>query len=351
MAGELATTSPVALAVPEIGAMSLDQMYHFAEMAAGSGMYGIKTVQSAYTLMGICASEGKNPLQALREYHIMGNGKPTKRADAMLAEFLARGGKHTIEESSHTRCAMTFSFGDTVFESVWTIDDAERAELTTGPNAANWRKYPRNMLRARAVSDGVRTVMPGVVVGIYTPEEEGDMDDKQDGRSRRESSANSVNPAPASVPATPSAPALSVAPPPAPPKNVTPALPAASAPNSPDEKRNRDERAERLTNAQVAFGEEYVRVTSRQKLATREEAKDFLSLLWPDADSEPRYGDPEAWAKGTTLIADWWAGQNAALSPSMATEVPVIVAPLTRTTPEPTATADDMSDLSDPFAE
>jgi hypothetical protein len=35
----------------------------------------------------------------------------------------------------------------------------------------NWKNYARAMLRARCVSEGVRTVYPGCVVGVYTPEE------------------------------------------------------------------------------------------------------------------------------------------------------------------------------------
>jgi len=35
----------------------------------------------------------------------------------------------------------------------------------------NWKAYPRAMMRARVVSEGIRTVFPGVVLGVYTPEE------------------------------------------------------------------------------------------------------------------------------------------------------------------------------------
>jgi hypothetical protein len=35
----------------------------------------------------------------------------------------------------------------------------------------NWRNYPRAMLRARCISEGIRTVFPACVAGVYTPEE------------------------------------------------------------------------------------------------------------------------------------------------------------------------------------
>ena len=34
-----------------------------------------------------------------------------------------------------------------------------------------WKKYPRQMLRARVISEGVRTAYPGVLGGLYAPEE------------------------------------------------------------------------------------------------------------------------------------------------------------------------------------
>jgi hypothetical protein len=41
-----------------------------------------------------------------------------------------------------------------------------------------WRQYPRQMLRSRVISEGVKTVYPGVAVGVYTPEEVQDFDVK-----------------------------------------------------------------------------------------------------------------------------------------------------------------------------
>lgn len=51
----------------------------------------------------------------------------------------------------------------------WTLEDARRAGLLD--RGENWQKYPRAMLRARLISEGVRTIFPGVAIGLYTPEE------------------------------------------------------------------------------------------------------------------------------------------------------------------------------------
>jgi hypothetical protein len=39
-----------------------------------------------------------------------------------------------------------------------------------------WKKYPRQMLRSRVVSEGVRTVYPNATSGLYVPEEVRDFD-------------------------------------------------------------------------------------------------------------------------------------------------------------------------------
>ncbi|MEB3214553.1 MAG: hypothetical protein VKL39_24605, partial [Leptolyngbyaceae bacterium] len=57
-------------------------------------------------------------------------------------------------------------------EIEWTIAQAKAAGLT---GKEVWRQYPRAMLRARVISEGIRTVFPGVAVGVYTPEEIGDL--------------------------------------------------------------------------------------------------------------------------------------------------------------------------------
>ena len=54
----------------------------------------------------------------------------------------------------------------------WTTDMAVSAGLTRNPT---WKSYPRQMLRARCISEGIRTIYPGVAIGTYTPEEAEDM--------------------------------------------------------------------------------------------------------------------------------------------------------------------------------
>jgi hypothetical protein len=116
----------------------------------------------------------------------------------MLARFQAAGGKVEWIELTDTKCTGIFSHAQGGSVSItWDMARAKQAELSTGKD--NWRKYPRQMLRARVVSEGVRTVYPGVCVGVYTPEEVEDFD-AQKKRPTRETTAEVIAPPKAQEP-------------------------------------------------------------------------------------------------------------------------------------------------------
>ena len=52
----------------------------------------IQSVEAALTLMMLCDADGIHPMMALRRYDIIQN-RPAMKTDAMLAEFMRRGGK------------------------------------------------------------------------------------------------------------------------------------------------------------------------------------------------------------------------------------------------------------------
>ena len=126
--------------------------------------------EQAVALMLLAQAEGMHPMRAIQEYHII-QGRPAMRTDAMLARFQRAGGKVTWHELNDKKAKATFEHpqgGKVTIE--WTIEMAKRAGLLD-KQGSNWLKYPRAMLRARVISEGIRTVFPGVIVGIYTPEE------------------------------------------------------------------------------------------------------------------------------------------------------------------------------------
>lgn len=135
---------------------------------AKSGLFGMKTPEQALALMLVAQSEGLHPARAAMEYHVI-QGRPALKADAMLARFQNAGGKVEWKEYTDTRVIGVFSHPQGGSISVeWSIAMADKAGLTKNPT---WRQYPRQMLRARCISEGIRTVYPGVSVGVYTPEE------------------------------------------------------------------------------------------------------------------------------------------------------------------------------------
>jgi hypothetical protein len=160
----------------EIATVSVTDIEKMALAVAKSGMFGVRTPEQAMSLMLIAQAEGLHPAIAARDYHVI-QGRPALRADAMLARFQAAGGR--VEWVDHTDAKVSARFSHPLGGSVlidWTIERAKNAGLT---NKETWRSYPRQMLRSRVISEGVRAVFPGVAVGTYTVEEVQDMSGSQ----------------------------------------------------------------------------------------------------------------------------------------------------------------------------
>ena len=163
------TARPQDVAPAPVDVVAMDKM---ASAVARSGLFAL-TEPQAFTLMLLAHSRGLHPAQAFERYHVI-NNRPSMKADAMLAEFQANGGVVTWAQHDDDACQATFEcpgVGSPV-TIIWTRDDAKRAQLLRNPM---WDKYPRQMLRARVISEGVRMCMPGITIGIYTEEEARDI--------------------------------------------------------------------------------------------------------------------------------------------------------------------------------
>jgi hypothetical protein len=174
---------------------SLAEIQKMAEMVAASRLFpGVQDAQTAATLMLLCHAEGLHPIQAMRRYHII-EGRPSMKADAMLAEFQQRGGRVRWITSTDAECEAHFWHpvlnpdGITIRVA---LNDFLESGVATGYNRdtrkvetkANWKKFPRQMLRARAVSEGVRAIDPGTAVGIYSSEEASDFEPEDETATR-----------------------------------------------------------------------------------------------------------------------------------------------------------------------
>jgi hypothetical protein len=148
--------------------ITVNDIQTMANAVVKSQLFGIKTVEQATALMLIAQAEGYHPALAARDYHII-QGRPTLKAETMMARFQQQGGKVEWNVLTNEEVTATFShpMGGTA-TITWNMEMAKAAKLS---DKDNWKAYPRAMMRARVVSEGIRTVFPGVVLGVYTPEE------------------------------------------------------------------------------------------------------------------------------------------------------------------------------------
>ncbi len=152
--------------------MPFADMERLAVAIAKSGMFGMKTPEQALTLMMISQAEGRHPALAARDYDII-QGRPAKKAEAMLRDFLDAGGKVEWHALNDMIADATFAHpqGGTARIS-WDMARAATAQLA---GKDMYKKFPRQMLRSRTVSEGVRTVWPMASSGFYVPEEARDI--------------------------------------------------------------------------------------------------------------------------------------------------------------------------------
>ena len=152
----------------------ISAMERIAKALASSRLFGVQNVEQALALCLVAQAEGRHPATAAGDYSII-QGRPSKKADAMLRDFLSSGGK--VEWHSYTDDKADATFTHPLGGSIrldWTMARAKQAQLAS----AMYTKYPRQMLRARVISEGVRTVFPGATSGMYVPEETADFDPK-----------------------------------------------------------------------------------------------------------------------------------------------------------------------------
>jgi len=118
---------------------------------------------------------GVGPFASMRGI-VVNHGKLELSA-GLVGSLIKQSGVYDYRIVTHTneQCILTFyEQGNDVGKSGFTIEDAQKAGLTTGTNAHSWSHYPRNMLFSRALTNGARWYCPDIFSGsIYTPDEMG----------------------------------------------------------------------------------------------------------------------------------------------------------------------------------
>lgn len=154
--------------VTTIEKMPLADMMVIGKLFAESGMF-VDSKNQAQAVVKIMAGAeiGIPAFAAMSGIHII-QGKPTIGAGLIAARVKGSGKyDYRVIEQTDKNCSIDFFQGDKKIGNVaFSIDDAKRA------GTKNLDKFPKNMLFARAISNGVKWFCPDVFSGpVYVPEE------------------------------------------------------------------------------------------------------------------------------------------------------------------------------------
>lgn len=128
----------------------------------------------ASTLMG--RELGFSPMMSLYAFVVI-QGSVTMKVFTMNAIVRAKCPDALIEikidhGKKEARVVAKRNKDDLGYESLWNMDMAKTMGLS---GKSNWISQPLNMLKARALSDALRTVFPDVLMGLYSTEEMEDL--------------------------------------------------------------------------------------------------------------------------------------------------------------------------------
>jgi hypothetical protein len=139
-----------------------------AKNFAESGMFtDAKQAVQAFVKIQAGQEIGLPPFASMSGIHII-QGKPTLGA-GVIASAVKGSGKYDykVKQMNETICSIDFFQGtENIGNSTFTIEEAKKAVTK------NIDKFPKNMLFARAISNGVKWFCPDVFSGpVYVPEE------------------------------------------------------------------------------------------------------------------------------------------------------------------------------------
>lgn len=150
----------------------LGELEKFARMVIKSSLApdSIKSPEDAMIIIMTGADLGLNPMASLQNIHVI-KGQPSLSAKMKHALCLQSPDCEyfeIIEWTSEICTAKAKRKSDTApLEFSFSMKDAEDAGLTSHM----YRKYPKNMLKARCISTLADAKFPEVTLGIYTHEE------------------------------------------------------------------------------------------------------------------------------------------------------------------------------------
>lgn len=148
--------------------LPLTEITALGKVFAESGLFADVKSQAQAVVRILAGQEiGIPAFAAISGIHII-QGKPTIGA-GLMASRVKGSGKYDYVVTHHDekKCSIDFlQAGKVIGNSTFTIEDAKKAQTK------NLDKFPRNMLFARAMSNGVKWYTPDIFAGpVYVPEE------------------------------------------------------------------------------------------------------------------------------------------------------------------------------------
>lgn len=185
MSQAIATIKPIGPRAEGMQLRTLDDVMRLGQAFARSGYFQDARDASQCVAKIIAGAElGFGPMASMTGIHVI-NGKPSLSAN-LIAAAIKRSGRYNFKvlDLTEKRCEIEFYEDGEVLTptSEFTIEDAKKAGLMNGGNRGSWEKYPRNMLFARALSNGAKWHCADIFGGpVYVPEEMGAIVDGDSG--------------------------------------------------------------------------------------------------------------------------------------------------------------------------
>ena len=149
-------------------------------MIAQSGMFGSNISASGGALIAMTMyKENLSPVEFKRRYHMV-NNQPSRTVNSLLGDFKLTGGKYKIHVADAKSCKITFTTKDgDEYTCEVVMDEMLKTSIPFGKDGRtlkdNWRNCPDDMLFARCCGKGLRRIAPELMGGVYTKEEQEDI--------------------------------------------------------------------------------------------------------------------------------------------------------------------------------
>lgn len=158
---------------------NVDKLKALGDLYAQSGFFGAVTASTATAAIINAATMGLSPVEYRAKYHTFEDGTTAIRSDFIQRNFRRMGGRWKFNEWTAEVCDITFTLDDESITGRVTLQEFKDNGVAIGKSGikANWKRFPKEMLKARCMATYIRALCPEALEGCYTVEEVSDFDD------------------------------------------------------------------------------------------------------------------------------------------------------------------------------